>query len=65
MKWQLGILNIMVEVIYKLGLILMNKAWSKYHLNCPYCNKIIKVHIIFKKKTGIETVTERADIVQV
>ncbi len=40
----------------------MNRAWSKYHLDCPYCNKKIKVHIIFKKESGIETVTERADI---
>jgi len=40
----------------------MNRAWSKYHLECPYCNKKIKVHIIFKKESGIETVTERADL---
>ncbi len=40
----------------------MNRAWSKYHLDCPYCNKKIKVHIIFKKENGIETVSERIDI---
>ncbi len=40
----------------------MNRAWSKFHLDCPYCDQKIKVHIIFKKESGIETVTERADI---
>jgi len=39
----------------------MNKAWSKFHLECPYCGEKMKVHIIFKKESGIETVTERED----
>ncbi len=39
----------------------MDKAWSKYHLNCPYCNKKFKVHIIFKKDHKDDPVTERKD----
>ncbi len=37
------------------------KSWSKYHLECPYCNKKIKVHIIFKKDFTNDPVTERED----
>ncbi len=36
----------------------MKKSWSKYHLECPYCNKIIKVHIIFKPNLDVTPVTE-------
>ncbi len=39
----------------------MNKAWSKYHIDCPYCNKKLKVHIIFKKDANQDPVTERED----
>jgi len=37
----------------------MNQAWSKYHLECPYCNKTIKVHIIFKKSSAETVVSEK------
>ncbi len=36
----------------------MNKSWSKYHMDCPYCKKIIKVHIIFKPNADISPVTD-------
>ncbi len=39
----------------------MNNAWSKYHLDCPYCQKKIKVHIIFKKDHSDDPVSERED----
>ncbi len=39
----------------------MNKAWSKFHLDCPYCGNHFKVHIIFKKDHTKDPVTDRED----
>ncbi len=40
----------------------MDKAWSKYHRDCPYCAKKFKGHIIFKKDHTHDPVSERSDI---